>query len=63
MSTYGVETKCIVVDFCDGRSNYERIKEELRDVPVGILGELPEMIENTCTIFGTLAIQSKNYAK
>lgn len=34
-----METKCISIDFCDGRSNYEQIKKELRDIPVGILGK------------------------
>lgn len=37
-SLYGVQTKCIAVDFNDGKEVYDRIKRELDGIPVGILG-------------------------
>lgn len=36
---YGVKTKCVVIDFNDGKDVYERLELELRDIPIGILGE------------------------
>lgn len=36
---YGVKTKIIVADFSKGQFVYEDIERELRDIPVGILGQ------------------------
>ncbi|XP_076281751.1 inactive hydroxysteroid dehydrogenase-like protein 1 isoform X2 [Lasioglossum baleicum] len=33
----GIEVKIIVADFCKGREIYEKLKEQLEDIPVGIL--------------------------
>lgn len=38
-SLYPIQTRIIVVDFSDGRDIYNRIKEELSTIPVGILGK------------------------
>lgn len=38
---YGVKTKIIVADFSKGQFVYEDIERELRDIPVGVLGQYP----------------------
>lgn len=36
---YAVKTKIIVADFAEGKSVYERVKQELKNIQVGILGK------------------------
>lgn len=45
-SLYPIQTRIIVVDFSDGRDIYNRIKEELSSIPVGILGKYVTIYEN-----------------
>lgn len=37
---YSVKTKIIVADFSKGQTVYEHIEQELKDIPVGILGTI-----------------------
>ncbi len=46
-SNFGVQTKTIPVDFNEGRSVYDKIKEGIADKEIGILGRY---IEETCII-------------
>lgn len=39
-SLYGVNTKIIAVDFSKGQFVFDTIEKELKDIPVGILGQL-----------------------
>jgi hypothetical protein len=36
---YDVKTKVIVADFSDGESIYEKLEEQLEEIPIGVLGD------------------------
>lgn len=50
---YPVQTKIIVADFSDGRDIYNRIRDELSSIPVGILGKYVTIDENLKVFLGT----------
>lgn len=58
---YGVKTKVIVADFSKGKKVYEHIEEELRDIPVGILGTYRPMITYYLVQSTARAASTHNY--
>lgn len=60
---FGIETKIIVADFSKGRSVFDHIAQELKNVDVGILGMQKYHLHSSVPSHNFLAIQMWLYLK